>query len=60
VSRDNEAVPLERAGSPTCPSGGHRRTDRPCTEYFAKQEALVSKVRLNGEANGDYGGFYLW
>jgi hypothetical protein len=35
-------------------------TDRPYTEYFAKQEALVSKVRLNGEADGNYGGFYVW
>jgi hypothetical protein len=31
----------------------------PGTQHFAKQEALVSKVWLNGEANVNYGGFYV-
>jgi hypothetical protein len=32
----------------------------PYTEYFAKQEALVYKVWLNGEADGSCGIFYVW
>ncbi|MEU4411140.1 YdhR family protein [Streptosporangium sp. NPDC023963] len=33
---------------------------KPYTEYFAKLETLVSKVWLNDEATGNYGGFYVW